>query len=192
MPPHCIYSLSKFSQNVLYNIDHLSSYPTTSKNSISRYTERHWQLYTHFKCKLMHARWRLLLDDKFVKAYRDGILIQCADSVIRYFFPRFFSYSADYPGKYVSQLILLCIPVLIIQWRVLLSCIKHFWWCLCPRCLIKKADVPQMGKPSDMLTHTTDIRTNDKVYQALINKAWWLIFKHGKKITNKDVSDLLM
>ena len=139
----------------------------------------------------MHTIWRLLLDDEFIEAHRDGILIQCTDSIIRRFFPRFFSYSADYPEKYVPQLISLCIIVLIIKRRVLLSCIKHLGGCLCPRCLVKKADVPQMGKPSDMLTRMTDIRTNDKAYQALINKAQRLIFQHGKKITGKGVSDLL-
>ena len=48
-----------------------------------------------------------------------------------------------------------------------------------------------MGKPLDMLTRMTDIHTNDKAYQALINKAWQLIFQHGKKITGKGVSNLL-
>jgi hypothetical protein len=48
-----------------------------------------------------------------------------------------------------------------------------------------------MGKPSDILTRTTDIRTNNKAYQGLINKAQRLIFKHSKKISGKDVSDLL-
>ena len=32
---------------------------------------------------------------------------------------------------------------------------------------------------------------NDKAYKTLIKKAWKLIFKHGKKITSKSVSDLL-
>ena len=47
----------------------------------------------------MHAIWRLLLDDDLVEAYTDGILIECADSIVRRLFPRFFSYSADYPEK---------------------------------------------------------------------------------------------
>lgn len=32
---------------------------------------------------------------------------------------------------------------------------------------------------------------NDKAYQTLINKARKLIFKHGKKVSSKAVSDLL-
>ena len=49
----------------------------------------------------MHAIWRLLLDDDFVEVYTYGILIQCADGIVRHLFPRFFSYSADYPEKYI-------------------------------------------------------------------------------------------
>ena len=49
----------------------------------------------------------------------------------------------------------------------------------------------QMGKPLDMLTRRTETRTNDKAYQALINKARKLIFKHSKKVSSKAVSDLL-
>ena len=62
------------------------------------------ELYTHFKRELMHAIWRVLLDDEFVEAYRNGVLIKCADGIIRCFFPRLFSYSADYPEKYVLSL----------------------------------------------------------------------------------------
>ncbi len=35
-------------------------------------------------------------------AYRDGILLQCGDGILRRLFPRFFTYSADYPEKYVA------------------------------------------------------------------------------------------
>ena len=48
-----------------------------------------------------------------------------------------------------------------------------------------------MGKPSDMLTRTTEMRTNDRGYQVLIKKARRLIFQLGKKITSKNISDLL-
>lgn len=57
----------------------------------------------------MQAIWRLLLDDDFIEVYMDGILIECADGIVRHFSPRLFSYSADYPEKYVSCLIVYCI-----------------------------------------------------------------------------------
>ncbi|EPS94248.1 hypothetical protein FOMPIDRAFT_29937, partial [Fomitopsis schrenkii] len=77
--------------------------------------------------ELMHAIWRLLLDDDFMEAYREGMLVQCGDGILRRLFPRFFTYSADYPEK------------------VLLACLKFLGACPCPRCYVKKEDVVNMG-----------------------------------------------
>ncbi|KAH9924456.1 uncharacterized protein B0H18DRAFT_1105032 [Fomitopsis serialis] len=49
--------------------------------------------------ELMHAIWRLLLDEDFMKAYHEGMLVLCGDGILRRLFPRFFIYSADYPEK---------------------------------------------------------------------------------------------
>jgi hypothetical protein len=54
----------------------------------------------HLKRELMHAIWELLLDPEFMHAYEHGIVIECADGILRRLFPRFFTYSADYPEKY--------------------------------------------------------------------------------------------
>jgi hypothetical protein len=56
-------------------------------------------VFTHCKHDLFQAIWDLLLDKKFMDAYHNGILIQCADGIMRRIHPRFFSYSADYPEK---------------------------------------------------------------------------------------------
>ncbi len=48
--------------------------------------------------------WSLLLDDEFMNAYKHGIVIKCADGIVRRLFPRIFTYSADYPEKYVVSL----------------------------------------------------------------------------------------
>jgi hypothetical protein len=56
---------------------------------------------THLKRELMHAIWELLLDDEFMHAYEHGIVLKCADGVIRRIYPRFFTYAADYPEKYM-------------------------------------------------------------------------------------------
>ena len=47
----------------------------------------------------MHAIWRILLDDAFVEAYKNGIVVKCFDGVTRRVYPRIFTYSADYPEK---------------------------------------------------------------------------------------------
>lgn len=56
---------------------------------------------TFCKRELMQCIWLLLLDDEFMKAYEHGMLVTCGDGVTRRLFPRIFTYSADYPEKYV-------------------------------------------------------------------------------------------
>lgn len=57
---------------------------------------------THCRRELMHAVWKLLLDDEFMYAYEHGVVVMCPDGVFRRFYPRIFTYSADYPEKYAT------------------------------------------------------------------------------------------
>lgn len=60
---------------------------------------------THLKRELIHAVLLVvLLNPEFIEAYREGILITCVDNIIRRYFPRFLTYSADYPEKCVYPL----------------------------------------------------------------------------------------
>lgn len=52
--------------------------------------------------ELFQAVWLLLLCAEFMQAYIYGLLIRCADGILRHVFLRFFSYLADYPEKYVG------------------------------------------------------------------------------------------
>jgi hypothetical protein len=54
---------------------------------------------THLRRELAHAAWMLLMDDDFMHAYVHGHLFRLVDGITRVFFPRFFTYSADYPEK---------------------------------------------------------------------------------------------
>jgi hypothetical protein len=54
---------------------------------------------THCRREVMHAQWKILLDDEFLEAYSHGIIIECCDGIKRRFYPRIFTYSADYPEK---------------------------------------------------------------------------------------------
>lgn len=58
----------------------------------------------HCQRDMLQAQWRLLLDDEFLHAYAHGIVIECCDGVKRRFYPRIFTYSADYPEKSVFPL----------------------------------------------------------------------------------------
>jgi hypothetical protein len=54
---------------------------------------------SYCKRELVHAIWELLLDEEFMKAYQHGIVIMFADGIARQVYPRFVTYSADYPEK---------------------------------------------------------------------------------------------
>jgi hypothetical protein len=54
---------------------------------------------THCNRELMQEIWKLLLDDKFSHAYKHGLVIKCWDGISRRFYPRLFTYSADYKEK---------------------------------------------------------------------------------------------
>jgi hypothetical protein len=56
-------------------------------------------LMTHCRRELMHGVWKFLLDADFIHAYRYGMVVKCADGIERRVYPRFFTYSADYPEK---------------------------------------------------------------------------------------------
>ena len=58
-------------------------------------------VYAYLKRELVHKILELLLDEEFMDAYKNGIVVRCPDGVLRRIFPRFFIYSADYPEKYV-------------------------------------------------------------------------------------------
>jgi len=53
----------------------------------------------HCHRELMHAQWKILLDDEFIDAWEHGIVITCCDGITRRFYPRIFTYSADYMEK---------------------------------------------------------------------------------------------
>jgi hypothetical protein len=54
---------------------------------------------THCRRELIHSVWKFLLDDDFVQAYKYGMVVICADGIERRVYPRFLTYSADYPEK---------------------------------------------------------------------------------------------
>ncbi|PSR77770.1 hypothetical protein PHLCEN_2v7713, partial [Hermanssonia centrifuga] len=59
--------------------------------------------------------------------------------------------------------------------------------CLCPRCLVLKSCVPEMGTKYDRKCQSENMRKDTTFMQMLIAKARKLIFKSGKSITSKAV-----
>ncbi|THU99539.1 hypothetical protein K435DRAFT_794881 [Dendrothele bispora CBS 962.96] len=60
----------------------------------------------HLKRELIQAIWSLILDPEFMHAYEHGILVKCGDGIVRRLFPRFFTYSADYPENQAIEVVL--------------------------------------------------------------------------------------
>lgn len=56
-------------------------------------------LLAHCHREVFHAQWEILLDEEFIEAWKHGILIKCYDGIIRRFYLRIITYSADYPEK---------------------------------------------------------------------------------------------
>ena len=54
---------------------------------------------THLRRELAHAIWMLLMDNEFMHVYIHGLVFCLVDGILRVFFPRVLTYSADYPEK---------------------------------------------------------------------------------------------
>ncbi|PCH39218.1 hypothetical protein WOLCODRAFT_86414 [Wolfiporia cocos MD-104 SS10] len=139
-----------------------SLYDTAATADVLRFCKR----------ELMNAIWLLILDPEFMKAYEHGILEKCGDGILRRLFPRFFTYSADYPEK------------------ILLACIRYLAQCPCPRCLIQKADISEMGTPADMERRNI-LRVDTTAIQNLIDGARRSVFRKGFALNSKKITKIL-
>ncbi|KAH9018628.1 hypothetical protein EDB85DRAFT_1873612, partial [Lactarius pseudohatsudake] len=59
---------------------------------------------THLRRELMQSIWAVILDDEFMDAYAHGVPFDFQDGIQRRVYPRIFTYSADYPEKYVTHI----------------------------------------------------------------------------------------
>ena len=60
-------------------------------------------LLTHCQREIFQAAWLILIQDpEFLDAYVNGMIVDCIDGIRQRIFPRFFTYSADYPEKYAA------------------------------------------------------------------------------------------
>jgi hypothetical protein len=113
-------------------------------------------LHTHCRRELFQGCWEILLDEDFVHAYRHGIILRCADGVLRRVFPRIFTYSADYPEK--CSIPLINTVRLLMSCRVLIATIKDMGSCACPRCLTPKSLFSSLGLLKDMKSRMSKLR----------------------------------
>lgn len=121
--------------------------------------------------ELTHEQWRFLLDDEFIHAYEHGIVIECGDGIMRRFYPRIFTYSADYPEKYVYSISGLNVAHVSIFIRVLMSSIRNLGGCPCPRCKIALSDAHLVGTKKDRKQRLVLARRDDVHRQHSIHRA---------------------
>ncbi len=96
-------SIGKSTQNQLFI--HLvlisRSYRITFRTIIKSFLAEAQLLRCSLHCKreLMHAILTMVIDERFIEAYENRFEFLCHDGIIRCFFPRILTYSADYPEK---------------------------------------------------------------------------------------------
>ena len=80
---------------------HSNQLPESIKKFISSISDKkdNRDLLAHCKQELIQAVWAILLDGDFIEAYKNGIVVECFDGILRRVYPRIFTYSADYPEK---------------------------------------------------------------------------------------------
>ncbi|KAF9464233.1 hypothetical protein BDZ94DRAFT_1216685 [Collybia nuda] len=167
------YIRAKPNSGACHHIAYIPSLPDNLSDFISTFitaTSHRPKILTLCKHELIHGVWRLILDDEFVEAYQHGIVMECADGIVRRVFPRVFTYSADYPEK------------------VIIATVRNRGICPCPRCCIPMKDCDKIGWISDIKGRLGRGRT----YMAdLVSNGRDRIYRLGHGISSKGVEGVL-
>lgn len=104
------YTRAEPTSNACYHMAYIPSLADSFQDALAsihaKWNTQKKQILAHCRRELVHGVWRIILDDDFLHAYKYGIVIKCYDGVVRRVYPRIFTYSADYPEKYVSYYLL--------------------------------------------------------------------------------------
>ncbi|RDB22554.1 hypothetical protein Hypma_009968 [Hypsizygus marmoreus] len=107
------------------------------------------------------------------EAYHHGLVVTCLDGITRRFYPRIFTYSADYPEK------------------ILMACIRNLGGCPCPRCLIPLAHVHRLGMTRDREQWKTMPRVDDDQRRANVSGARRAIYESKRTVDGSTVQNIL-
>ncbi|KAJ2987670.1 hypothetical protein NUW54_g9360 [Trametes sanguinea] len=163
------------SSNACHHVAYIPKLPSDIDDLIHEHTHLEGvdKILTHCRRELMQGVWRVLLSDKFVHACRHGIVVKCYDGVTRRLYPRFFTYSADYPEK------------------VLLATIRDMGNCPCPRCLVTKDAISAVGTARDMDARVRKVRVDDVNRRFKVARARSFVYDQHRGIGSKAVEELL-
>ncbi|GJF00863.1 hypothetical protein PsYK624_171650 [Phanerochaete sordida] len=112
---------------------------------------------SHCEREYFHGQWKILLDEEFIRAYQEGIVINCGDGAQRRFFPRIFTYSADYKEK------------------IQVANLRNMGISPCTRCMITKDKLHRLGQMLDTKMRTSCARRHDGPFMFSIRRAIQLI-----------------
>ncbi|KAG1748520.1 hypothetical protein EDD22DRAFT_958151 [Suillus occidentalis] len=169
------YRRCKPSCNLSNHVVYFQKLPDSFKDFAGTYTEGKGvgrECATHCHHKLFQAQWRILLDPEFLQAYKHGIVILCCDGVACRFYPRIFTYSADYPEK------------------VLVATIWQLGGCPCPRCLIPMGQLHNLGMQHDRQQRTT-LACSNASRSKLVATVCDIIYKKNHGVDSTAVETLL-
>lgn len=131
----------------------------------------------------------ILLNDEFVDAYKNRIVIKCFDEILRRVYPWILTYSADYSEKWAVPSWILCLCSR--HWpaqRVLLATIQDKGLCPCPRCLVPKSMFHHTEFIRDLGARISDARTYICKKIAL---TWCAIYELGQPLKGMTIETIL-
>jgi hypothetical protein len=140
--------------------------------------------------ELLHAQWKIILDDDFMAAWEHGIVIMCCDGIQRRFYLHIFAHSGDYPEKYAHRFRPFFF-VFIHGCRILLASIRNLGMCPCPCCLVPLSCVHNLGMPRDTSQRTTMARIDDDSRRSKVFAARTLIYEKQYNVDSAAVEKLL-
>ncbi|KAI0308950.1 hypothetical protein OF83DRAFT_1072758, partial [Amylostereum chailletii] len=123
--------------------------------------------------ELMHAQLSVLFDDKFIEAWKHGIVVECCDGIKRRFYPRIFTYAADYPEK------------------ILLAGVRNLGKCPCPRCLMPMSKAGETGTKKDKKQRVQNVRRDDAQRRKAVEEARHLIYHKRNQVNSAAVERIL-
>ena len=147
---------------------------------------------THCKREVMHAIWELLLDEEFMKAYKEGLIITCGDGITWKVFPRLFTYSANYPEKWVITISIPSCCAHADSGRVLLATLKFLGNCPCVQCLVEREKIFQLGSKLDMQCQQMKWWVDSHPRQVSVWDAQRQIFQFGRPVNSKIIDNIMV
>ena len=160
------------------------------KDAIGKAASR--ALLTHCRREIFQAAWLILIQDpEFLDAYINRMIVDCIDGIRRWVFPRFFTYSADYPEKYAFFLTDLPKVCKMGFCRALIATIKDFGMFPCPRCLVPTDQIYTLGREDDRKRREELCRRDNDERRKKVDDAHKSLYNEGYAITGDHVDGLL-